>query len=360
MSAFLIQDTPLEDIAAAIRAKEGTSSGIQVSNFSSEIASIQSGSDPIIVEGDFPQYSYGIFSCLNPYPAFYYNNDYYIVGYNGLYKYNISTKKFENVLLISSPQSRRSSGAMYYDSTSQEYFFVYWPYESSQNIHWIRLSNLTHGTFATTDIDSSINHRACLMKHPLTGDIWFYAGGTTTDDYRGKIIIRVVNDTVDGSMEIIDLNVRPSGAGSYNTPCTGCIGDASVDYEMRIISGNSLLILPYKSWVDEYGSPHASNISGNPLSTDYLGSYGHILMKYLSSTLLVFIATTTDWSNYDSFAYKTVIWTLDFNNGTITRLKKLGGTLRSSTIFSNGDNDICFLSGSGVYAIDSTGEITAI
>ena len=49
MSEFLIQDTTLEDIADAIRAKKGTQAGIQVSNFPSEILSIPTGSSGAIL-----------------------------------------------------------------------------------------------------------------------------------------------------------------------------------------------------------------------------------------------------------------------------------------------------------------------
>lgn len=49
MSEYLIQDTTLEDIADAIRAKKGTQAGIQVSDFPSEILSIPTGSSGAIL-----------------------------------------------------------------------------------------------------------------------------------------------------------------------------------------------------------------------------------------------------------------------------------------------------------------------
>ena len=81
MSEYLIQDTTLEDIADAIRAKKGTQAGIQVSDFPSEIASIPTGSNGAVVNAQLWTLNYIPYSQFKCY--FKYNNTQYALGVGG-------------------------------------------------------------------------------------------------------------------------------------------------------------------------------------------------------------------------------------------------------------------------------------
>lgn len=365
MSEYLIQDTTLEDIADAIRAKKGTQAGIQVSDFPSEIASIPTGGDPIIVESDSALYNDGLFSSLHTYPTFYYNNDYYVVGNGGLYKYNTSTKMFESVIswFTGGSTERGASGALVYVSSADEYIYVYWPTTNNYTryIYWIRLSNMTRGYYdlANSGWDTSINHQTCLIKHPTNEVVYFYSGYTAANDCTGHLNISINNNTVSITPYIASQFARPSNTGDNTTRCFGCITSENA---MCVIRSSYIIKLPWDSMWMAYSNPttHAISDLSVLLNTNAISSYGTMLMKALSPTSFMFLAYLGSTIVGGKWIYKTLIITYDTANSTATFLKILSGILRSSTSFSNDNHDMCFFSGSGVYAVDTAGNITAI
>lgn len=228
MSEFLIQDTTLEDIADAIRAKKGTQAGIQVSDFPSEIASIPTGSSGAQINPHL--YSFNSLPSILLDHVFKYNNTYYAIGvvvrdantsYIRLYSLTNGVWTYVGGLNTFSA----SDYEQIYNSLQYVVYgsYLYFMYKTSlgTELYYVDLSQpIDYGVSCTLPY-SSYNY--CLMQKPSDDAIYVYC---PNNDYLYSVPINP--STGELSSVWVVISSRCFGTTSSSAYATGCYYDGGV------------------------------------------------------------------------------------------------------------------------------------